>query len=115
LGRLAPGAAGDVALLDLATTAFTPLNDLERQLVYCETGSSVRDVVVAGSLVVENGRLLTLDERAILAEIAALGPALAAGMADLRRDAAELEPYYREVYLRAMARDVGLDRRGRDG
>jgi 5-methylthioadenosine/S-adenosylhomocysteine deaminase len=115
LGRLVPGAAGDVALLDLATTAFTPLNDLERQLVYCETGASVRDVVVAGELVVENGRLLTLDEAAILAEVAALAPMLGAGMADLRREAAELEPYYREVYLRAMARDVGLDRRSRDG
>lgn len=115
LGRLAPGAAGDVALLDLATTAFTPLNDLERQLVYCETGSSVRDVVVGGRLVVENGKLLTLDEAAILAEVAALAPALGAGMAELRREAGELEPYYRALYLRAMARDVGLDRRGRDG
>jgi len=115
LGRLAVGAAGDVALLDLNTTTFTPLNDLERQLVYCETGSSVRDVVVAGELVVENGKLLTLDEAAILAEVADLAPALGVGMAELRHAAAELEPYYREVYLRAMARDVGLDRRGRDG
>ncbi len=115
LGRLATGAAGDVALLDLKTTTFTPLNDLERQLVYCETGSSVRDVVVGGNLAVENGKLLTLDEAAILAEVAALAPALAAGMAELRDAAGELEPYYREVYLRAMARDVGLDRRGRDG
>jgi 5-methylthioadenosine/S-adenosylhomocysteine deaminase len=115
LGRLVPGAAGDVALLDLNTTTFTPLNDLERQLVYCETGASVRDVVVAGKLVVENGHLRTLDEAAILAEVAALAPTLAAGMAELRDAASELEPYYREVYLRAMARDVGLDRRGRDG
>ena len=75
----------------------------------------MRDVVVDGRVVVENGKLLTLDEAAILAEVAALAPALSAGMADLRREAAELEPYYRELYLRAMARDVGLDRRGRDG
>jgi cytosine/adenosine deaminase-related metal-dependent hydrolase len=115
LGRIAVGAAGDVALLDLATTAFTPLNDIERQLVYCETGSSVRDVIVAGTPVVANGRLLTLDESAILAEIADLAPKLAAEMAVLRRDAAELEPYYRALHMRAMRRDVGLSRRGGDG
>jgi 5-methylthioadenosine/S-adenosylhomocysteine deaminase len=115
LGRIAAGAAGDIALLDLATTAFTPLNDIERQLVYCETGSSVRDVIVAGTPVVENGRLLTLDEAAILAEIAALAPKLGAQMAALRRDAAELEPYYRALYLRAMERDVGISRRGGEG
>ena len=38
VGRIAPGWAADIALLDLATPAFTPLNDLRRQLVYCENG-----------------------------------------------------------------------------
>ena len=115
LGKIAPGAAGDITLIDLATVAFTPLNDLERQLVYCETGSSVRDVIVGGTPVVADGKLLTLDEKAILAEIADMAPKLGAEMAALRRDAAELEPYYRELYLRAMGRDVGLARRGGDG
>jgi hypothetical protein len=36
-------------------------------------------------------------------------------MAVLRRDAAELEPYYRALHMRAMRRDVGLSRRGGDG
>ena len=56
-----------------------------------------------------------LDEAAILAEVAALAPALGAGMAELRREAGELEPYYRALYLRAMARDVGMNRRGGQG
>lgn len=115
LGRIAPGAAGDVTLLDLATVAFVPLNDLERQLVYCETGGSVRDVFVGGRPVVRDGKLLTLDQRAILSEIAELAPVLGARMAALRAEAEELEPYYREVYRRAMARDVGFARRGQDG
>jgi 5-methylthioadenosine/S-adenosylhomocysteine deaminase len=34
--------SGRPDLLDLDTLAFTPLNDLRRQLVYCENGSSVR-------------------------------------------------------------------------
>ncbi len=35
--RIAPGAAGDIALIDLDTEAFTPLNDARRQMVYAET------------------------------------------------------------------------------
>lgn len=111
LGRLEPGAAADLALLDLDTLAFTPLNDLTRQLVFCENGSSVRMTIVAGRVVVEDGRLLTVDEAAIKREARAL-------MADYRRDTAEadaaarrLEVYYREMYLRAQARDVGMRRR----
>lgn len=115
LGRLESGAAADVILLDTATPAFVPLNDLDRQLVYCETGSSVRDVVVAGRVVVRDGNLLTLDERAIYAEISEMAPRLAADMQALRAEAAELEPFYRRMYLQAMARDVGLNRRGGEG
>ena len=115
LGVLEAGAAADFMLLDLNNPAYVPLNDLDRQLVYCETGASVRDVFVAGRAVVEGGRLLTLDERAIFADIAALAPKLAADMAALRAQAAELEPYYRAMVLRAMAEDVGLARRGGQG
>jgi cytosine/adenosine deaminase-related metal-dependent hydrolase len=88
LGVLAAGAAADFILLDTANPAYVPLNDLDRQLVYCETGASVRDVFVAGRQVVENGRLLSLDESALYAEIPALAPKLSAEMATLRAQAA---------------------------
>ena len=39
LGILAPGRLADLVMLDLDTLSFTPLNDLRRQLVYCENGS----------------------------------------------------------------------------
>ena len=57
LGQLAPGFDADLVLLELDTPAFTPLNDLRRQLVFCEDGSSVRYTVVAGRVVCENGRV----------------------------------------------------------
>jgi 5-methylthioadenosine/S-adenosylhomocysteine deaminase len=111
LGSLEVGQAADIALVDLDTLAFTPLNDLARQLVYCENGGSVRMTIVAGKVVVEDGRVLTVDEAAIKREARAL-------MADYRRETAEaghaarrLETHYREMYLRAHARDVGLRRR----
>jgi cytosine/adenosine deaminase-related metal-dependent hydrolase len=110
IGLLAPGRAADIVLVDLDALAFTPLNDLRRQLVYCENGGSVRMVIVAGRVLVEDGRVLAVDERAVKAEARglmagyreALGPALAA--------ARELEPYYRDMYLKAAAADVGFSR-----
>jgi 5-methylthioadenosine/S-adenosylhomocysteine deaminase len=68
LGVVQPGALADLTLLDLTTPAFTPLNDPFQHLVYAETGSSVRTVLVNGQVVVEEGRLLTVDEGALLAE-----------------------------------------------
>ncbi len=68
LGLLRPGALADLTLLDMTTAAFTPLNDPFQHLVYAETGSSVRTVLVNGRVVVEEGRLLTVDEGALLAE-----------------------------------------------
>lgn len=103
VGVLRPGAVADIALLDLDTPAFTPLNDLARQLVYSETGSSVVHTVVAGEIVVENRRVTTLDEAAIRAEVRALEPELARAQERIRQSADLLEPYYREMVLRSHA------------
>lgn len=111
LGVLEEGAAGDVALLDLDTEAFTPLNDVARQLVYAETGASVRHVVVAGRVVVRDGRLATLDERAIRAEARELAAAARVDVAAAEAAAARLAPAYEAMVRRAHARDVGLRRR----
>ena len=68
LGTLAPGKLADIILLDLNTPAFTPRNDLCRQLVYSEDGSSVNTVIIHGKIVMQNYQLTTLDEAALLAE-----------------------------------------------
>ncbi len=68
LGVIRPGALADLTLIDLTTTAFTPLNDPYQHLVYAENGSSVRTVIVNGRVVVEEGKLLTVEPAALLAE-----------------------------------------------
>lgn len=110
LGRLEPGAAGDVALLDYDAPSFLPLHDVRRQLVLCEAGRGVRHTVVDGRLVVEDGRVLTIDEAALVGEIRSLEPELRRMAAALKRQAGELEPYYRQMVRRAAARDVGFTR-----
>ena len=111
LGQLAPGYAADLILLDLDTPAFTPLNDLRRQLVYCEDGSSVRFTIVDGRVVYEDGRVTTVDEKALRAEARALMSGYRETLARAGREADRLAPYYREMYLKAAGRDVGLQRR----
>ena len=110
IGILAAGYEADLVMLDLRTLAFTPLNDLKRQLVYCENGSSVRLTMVAGEIVVRDGRVLTVDESVIRAEANDIAKRQAAIIEKVRRNADHLAPYYRDMYLRAARRDVGINR-----
>ncbi|MEO1105424.1 MAG: amidohydrolase family protein, partial [Pseudomonadota bacterium] len=110
LGRLQPGACGDVALLDGDAPSFLPLHDIRRQLVLCEAGRGVRHTVVGGRVVVMDGRVATIDEGALVAEIRAMEPNLKRVARAVRRNAAQLEPYYREMVRHAAARDVGFTR-----
>ncbi len=109
IGAIAPGMQADLILLDLDTLAFTPLNDLDRQLVYCENGSSVRLTMVAGQVVMQDGVLPGLDEKALRAEARALARAQD-GAGQAAREAARWRPAYRETVLRAAATDVGMTR-----
>ncbi len=65
-GRLAPGNAADIALLDLDSDVSTvPGDDLAARIVYSAGRECVRHVIVDGRIVVRDRRLLTLDvERA---------------------------------------------------
>lgn len=110
LGRIELGAAGDLAILDMATSAYQPLHDIRRALALCETGASVRHTVVAGQIVVRDGRMTTLDEGRLRADLAALTSRLHQGAAEVRRLAATLRPYYDRMVEKAHAIDVGFTR-----
>ena len=110
LGQLAVGCEADITLLDLDTVAFTPLNDVKRQLIHCEDGASVRATIVAGRVVYDNGRITCVDEAALRAEMCELMAAGRAQQQSAAREAARLEPYYRAMVQRAAAQDVGMNR-----
>lgn len=69
LGYLKAGCLADITLLNLNTPQLSPLNDAYRALVFCETGSSVDTVIVDGRIVVDQGKLTTVDEECLLREI----------------------------------------------
>ena len=108
IGRIAAGYQADLLLIDLDTLPFTPLNDLKRQLVYCESGNSVRITMVAGRIVYENGILPHVDEKALRAEARAHAERLRVADADAAAAAGEWLPYYRSMYRKAAGRDVGM-------
>jgi cytosine/adenosine deaminase-related metal-dependent hydrolase len=111
-GCIAPGRRADIALIDLDTLPFTPLNDLRRQLVYCETGASVRLTMVDGAVVMRDGQVRGVDEAALRREARELGRIEAEARRADSAEAAALEPYYRAMVLRAAETDVGMNRRG---
>ena len=111
LGSVAEGRLADLVLIDLETLAFTPRNDLVRQLVQCEGGGSVRLVMVAGRVVVEDGHAATVPEADLLAEAREHFAVRAPALAEAARAMERLRPAYDAMVARAAARDVGLARR----
>ncbi len=69
LGRIQPGALADIALLDRRSLSWVPVNDPIRNLVYCERGQSVRTVIVAGRVVVDEAKVLTVSEEDVVGEV----------------------------------------------
>ena len=67
LGTLAPGRKADLVLLRADSVFLRPLADPVKALVYAETGASVDTVLVDGRVVVEQGRVTTVDEGRIYA------------------------------------------------
>jgi 5-methylthioadenosine/S-adenosylhomocysteine deaminase len=114
IGEISAGHQADLILVDLDTLAFTPLNDLRRQLVYCENGSSVRLTMVAGRIVYAHGVVTGIDEPALRREARDLAAQLRSANAPAQAAANQWLPYYRQMYLRAAQREVGLRRRAGD-
>ena len=68
IGSLEVGKKADVIVVDLNRPHLQPVYNVVSQLVYSATGADVRDVIIDGKIVMQNRRLLTLDEERILAE-----------------------------------------------
>ena len=68
LGRLAPDAKADVVVVDMRKLRIGPYRDPIKALVQCGTGDDVERVIVDGRTVVENGRVLGIDERQLLTD-----------------------------------------------
>jgi 5-methylthioadenosine/S-adenosylhomocysteine deaminase len=110
LGTIIEGALADLALLDLHTPAFTPLNDVAGQLVYCQSGAGVVLTMVDGKIVAERGAITSVDETNLLDEARELFAAKQPALLRSRAGAQHLFPAYQQVVRKAAAVDVGMTR-----
>lgn len=109
-GSLEVGKSADLLVLNMRNYPFQPLNDIAKHLVYSENGSSIETVMVAGRVVIEDGRLTTVDEQAVLDEISELVPAYLAEHAELERRNAVFEPAMAQIHRMATGMDLPLNR-----
>ncbi len=110
IGSLEAGKRADIVVMDMSTPAFTPLNDVKNHLVYCENGSSVRQVWVDGRLIVEDGKVLTVDEEKLLSELRGLMPEFKERFEHSVEVNNRLFAPLEEMYWRCMNSDVKLNR-----
>jgi 5-methylthioadenosine/S-adenosylhomocysteine deaminase len=71
-GALEPGRLGDLVAVDLEHPSLHPPTSLAKSVVYAMSHQAVTDVWVHGRQVVKDGRLVTMDQRALLARVRAL-------------------------------------------
>ena len=68
LGQLAPGGKADVVLVDLDSPRMQPVLSVPSALVYNAAGGDVDTVIVDGRVLMQNKRVMCLDEQALLKE-----------------------------------------------
>jgi cytosine/adenosine deaminase-related metal-dependent hydrolase len=72
IGSIEAGTRADLVFYDRDQPEWRPLLNPLNNLVYAATGSSVRSVMIDGRLVLDEGRITTVDERAIYERVEAL-------------------------------------------
>jgi 5-methylthioadenosine/S-adenosylhomocysteine deaminase len=68
LGSLEVGKKADLITISVTGARQTPLYDPLSHLVYTATGHDVRTTIVNGKILMLDGKVLTLDEAAVLRE-----------------------------------------------
>jgi cytosine/adenosine deaminase-related metal-dependent hydrolase len=103
LGSIERGKRADLTLVDRDRLAYVPFHRPLRQLVFADTGGSVDMVIVDGRIVVEDGRVTTIDRDGILRAFAEAYRDIAPAVEEAVRGSARYQPYFEEAYRRACA------------
>ena len=72
IGSLEVGKRADIITVSMASARQTPLFDTLSHLVYVTRGTDVRNTIVHGRVLMRQGRTVTLDQAAVIAEANAM-------------------------------------------
>jgi 5-methylthioadenosine/S-adenosylhomocysteine deaminase len=67
IGSLEPGKKADLIVVNLTESHMRPINKIENSLVYCANARDVETVICDGEVVMEDHKILTVDEEAWVA------------------------------------------------
>ena len=109
-GLLAPGYKADIVFVDLGAINWIPHNWTVNQLVHVEDATSVRHVMIGGTFVVRDGRLLTLDMAKLAREAEAARDRLENLNAEWRDLFVRLEPVVSSFCPGLAARPYQINR-----
>ena len=110
VGALEPGMKADISLLDLTSVSFVPLNSAARQTVFSESGAGVHTVVVDGQVVMEDRKLICIDEDDLRTSVEIVMRTLGADQAEVRARIESIYPYLLDAWRRAWQEEVGVHR-----
>jgi 5-methylthioadenosine/S-adenosylhomocysteine deaminase len=96
VGEIAPGYKADIVFLNLDHINYIPWHDLVTQIVFTENGAAVDSVMIGGRLVLDHGRLTTIDEKKLRRDATAAAERLFAANAATRTFAKQLQPFVGE-------------------
>jgi 5-methylthioadenosine/S-adenosylhomocysteine deaminase len=81
IGSLTPGKKADLIVISLASAHAVPLYDVYSQIVYALNASDVQDSIIDGRIVMQNGRVLTVNETDTIAHAREIGAHVKATLA----------------------------------
>jgi 5-methylthioadenosine/S-adenosylhomocysteine deaminase len=91
LGRLAPGSAADIVVVDLRGVHYGAVRDPIKSLVECGAGSDIDTVIVAGRTLIAKRRAVDLDEAKLMRQVQESGERAWAGVSEWRWNHASVD------------------------
>jgi 5-methylthioadenosine/S-adenosylhomocysteine deaminase len=92
------GMRADLTLLDFSYQSFVPLNSALRQVVFTECGRAVDTVIVDGRVLLQDKRMLFVDEAALRRDVETAMEVLRGDINDVVTCNDKLAPYMAEAH-----------------
>lgn len=79
-GSLQPGKKADIIVIDMDKPHLTPLYNEYSHLVYAVKGDDVRTSIINGKIVMEDGKLHTIDEKEVMSRVRTIAEKIKTGL-----------------------------------
>lgn len=100
-GVIGAGRLADLVVMTTNSYHFAPLNDVINQIVYCENGVSITDVMIDGRWVMRGRKLTTIDEARLYSRARAIRAEMDERVRRQFEATAAIQPVLRDQWLAA--------------